>query len=108
MEGAVAGSTREYLIKSGYSTTIFNGDVVGFTDVANSTNDGYLIKEPVASEVNLIGVLGVSYTDPNTPQLLLTISRQCAASDIKAVVAVHPFASAGRWCSGTNQFRCDN
>ena len=88
-----AGSTREYLIKSGYSTAIFNGDVVGFADVANSTNDGYLVKEPVASEVNPIGVfLGVSYTDPNTsqPTFKQHYPGSISASDIKAVVAVHP------------------
>ena len=88
-----AGSTREYLIKSGYSTAIFNGDVVGFADVANSTNDGYLVKEPVASEVNPIGVfLGVSYTDPNTsqPTFKQHYPGSITASDIKAVVAVHP------------------
>ena len=54
-----AGSTREYLIKSGYSTAIFNGDVVGLA-VANSTDDGHLVRETAASEVNPIGVfLGV-------------------------------------------------
>ena len=44
-----AGSTREFLIKSGYATAIFNGDVVGLGDVANSTDDGYLVREAVAS-----------------------------------------------------------
>ena len=89
-----AGSTREFLIKSGYSTAIFNGDVVGLADTANSTDDGFLVREAVASEVNPIGVfLGVSYTDPNTNQLTF---RQyypgcIAASDIKAVVSVNPF-----------------
>jgi hypothetical protein len=65
-----AGSTREFLIKSGYATAIFNGDVVGLADTANSTDDGYLVREAVASEVNPIGVfLGCSYTDPSTGQL---------------------------------------
>ena len=65
-----AGSTREYLIKSGYSTAIFNGDVVGMAaDVANSTDDGHLVRETAAGEVNPIGVfLGCSYTDPSTGQ----------------------------------------
>ena len=88
-----AGSTREYLIKSGYSTAIFNGDVVGFADVANSTDDGFIVKEPVANEVNPIGVfLGVSYTDPNTsqPTFKQHYPGSISASDIKAVVAVHP------------------
>ena len=88
-----AGSTREYLIKSGYSTAIFNGDVVGFADVANSTDDGYLVRETAASEVNPIGVfLGVSYTDPNTsqPTFKQHYPGSITASDIKAVVAVHP------------------
>ena len=88
-----AGSTREYLIKSGYSTAIFNGDVVGFADVANSTDDGYLVRETAASEVNPIGVfLGVSYTDPNTSQPTFNqhYPGSISASDIKAVVAVHP------------------
>jgi|TARA_B100000073_G_scaffold347892_1_gene363837 hypothetical protein len=88
-----AGSTREYLIKSGYSTAIFNGDVVGFADVANSTDDGYLVRETAASEVNPIGVfLGVSYTDPNTsqPTFKQHYPGSISASDIKAVVAVHP------------------
>ena len=88
-----AGSTREYLIKSGYSTAIFNGDVVGFADVANSTDDGHLVRETAASEVNPIGVfLGVSYTDPNTsqPTFKQYYPGSITASDIKAVVAVHP------------------
>ena len=88
-----AGSTREYLIKSGYSTAIFNGDVVGFADVANSTDDGHLVRETAAGEVNPIGVfLGVSYTDPNTsqPTFKQHYPGSISASDIKAVVAVHP------------------
>lgn len=89
-----AGSTREYLIKSGYSTAIFNGDVVGLADVANSTDDGHLVRETAASEVNPIGVfLGVSYTDPNTGQLTHKqyYPGGIAASDIKAIVSVNPF-----------------
>lgn len=89
-----AGSTREFLIKSGYATAIFNGDVVGLGDVANSTDDGYLVREAVASEVNPIGVfLGCSYTDPNTNQLTFNqyYPGSIAASDIKAVVSVNPF-----------------
>ena len=88
-----AGSTREYLIKSGYSTAIFNGDVVGFANVASSTDDGYLVRETAAGEVNPIGVfLGVSYTDPNTsqPTFKQYYPGSITASDIKAVVAVHP------------------
>ena len=88
-----AGSTREYLIKSGYSTAIFNGDVVGFANVASSTDDGHLVRETAASEVNPIGVfLGVSYTDPNTsqPTFKQHYPGSITASDIKAVVAVHP------------------
>ena len=88
-----AGSTREYLIKSGYSTAIFNGDVVGFANVASSTDDGHLVRETAAGEVNPIGVfLGVSYTDPNTsqPTFKQHYPGSIAASDIKAVVAVHP------------------
>ena len=89
-----AGSTREFLIKSGYSTAIFNGDVVGLADTANSTDDGFLVREAVASEVNPIGVfLGVSYTAPNTNQLTFRqyYPGSIAASDIKAVVSVNPF-----------------
>ena len=90
MEAAFVGSTREYLINL-YSTAIFNGDVVGFADVANSTDDGHLVRETAASEVNPIGVfLGCSYTDPNTSNQLLGTIRSISASDIKAVVAVHP------------------
>ena len=88
-----AGSTREYLIKSGYSTAIFNGDVVGFANVASSTDDGHLVRETAAGEVNPIGVfLGVSYTDPNTsqPTFKQHYPGSITASDIKAVVAVHP------------------
>ena len=88
-----AGSTREYLIKSGYSTAIFNGDVVGFANVASSTDDGHLVRETAAGEVNPIGVfLGVSYTDPNTsqPTFKQYYPGSITASDIKAVVAVHP------------------
>ena len=89
-----AGSTREFLIKSGYATAIFNGDVVGLADTANSPDDGYLVREAVASEVNPIGVfLGCSYTDPNTGQLTFSqyYPGSIAASDIKAVVSANPF-----------------
>jgi hypothetical protein len=89
-----AGSTRQFLIKSGYSTAIFNGDVVGLADTANSTDDGFLVREAAASEVNPIGVfLGVSYTDPATGQLTFKqyYPGGIAASDIKAVVSVNPF-----------------
>lgn len=89
-----AGSTREFLIKSGYSTAIFNGDVVGLANVASSTDDGYLVREAVASEVNPIGVfLGCSYTDPSTGQQTFRqyYPGSIAASDIKAVVTVNPF-----------------
>ena len=89
-----AGSTREFLIKSGYATAIFNGDVVGLADTANSTDDGYLVREAVASEVNPIGVfLGCSYTDPSTGQLTFKqyYPGGIAASDIKAVVSANPF-----------------
>tara|TARA_Y100000356_G_scaffold52207_1_gene41979 strand:+ start:3077 stop:3673 length:597 start_codon:yes stop_codon:yes gene_type:complete len=88
-----AGSTSTYLIKSGYSTAIFNGDVVGFGNVASSTDDGYIVRETAASEVNPIGVfLGCSYTDPNTSQLTFRqyYPGSIAASDIKAVIATHP------------------
>jgi hypothetical protein len=88
-----AGSTREYLINSGYSTAIFNGDVVGFANVASSSDDGYLVRETAAGEINPIGVfLGVSYTDPNTsqPTFKQYYPGSITASDIKAVVAVHP------------------
>jgi hypothetical protein len=87
------GSTRQYLIKSGYSTAIFNGDVVGFANVASSSDDGFLVRETAAGEVNPIGVfLGVSYTDPNTsqPTFKQYYPGSITASDIKAVVAVHP------------------
>lgn len=90
---AFVGSTREYLINSGYSTAIFNGDVVGFANVASSTDDGYLVRETAAGEINPIGVfLGCSYTDPNTsqPTFRQYYPGSISASDIKAVVAVHP------------------
>ena len=88
-----AGSTMEISIKSGYATAIFNGDVVGYADVSNSTDDGHLVRESAASEVNPIGVfLGCSYTDPNTGQ---PTHRQyypggIVADDIKAVVSINP------------------
>ena len=88
-----AGSTREYLIKSGYATAIFNGDVVGMA-ATTGTDDGHLVRETAASEVNPIGVfLGVSYTDPSTGQLTHKqfYPGSIAASDIKAIVAVNPF-----------------
>ena len=89
-----AGSTQLIQIKSGYATAIFNGDIVGYADVTNSTDDGYLVRETVASEVNPIGVfMGCSYTDPNTNQP--THSQYypggIAASDIMAVVSINPF-----------------
>ena len=88
-----AGSTMEISIDSGYATAIFNGDVVGYADVSNSTDDGYLVRESAASEVNPIGVfLGCSYTDPNTGQ---PTHRQyypggISATDIVAVVSINP------------------
>ena len=88
-----AGSTREYLIKSGYTTAIYNGDCVGFANVASSTDDGYLVREAVASEVNPIGVfLGCWYTDPNTsqPTWRQYYPGSISASDIKAVVTINP------------------
>ena len=52
-----AGSTMEISIDSGYATAIFNGDVVGYADVTNGTGTaGTLVREPVANEVNPIGV----------------------------------------------------
>ena len=88
-----AGSTMELPIKSGYGTAIFNGDVVGYADVTNSTDDGYIVREAVASEVNPIGVfLGVSYTDPNSEQKTWKqyYPGSITASDIKAVVSINP------------------
>ena len=88
-----AGSTMEIAIKSGYSTAIYNGDVVGYADVTNSTDDGYLVREAVASEVNPIGVfLGCSYTDPNSDQKTWKqyYPGSISASDIKAVVTINP------------------
>ena len=89
-----AGSTMEISIDSGYATAIFNGDVVGYADVTNGTGTaGTLVREPVANEVNPIGVfLGCSYTDPNTGQ---PTHRQyypggISATDIVAVVSVNP------------------
>jgi hypothetical protein len=101
--GPFAGSTREYLINSSYSTAIYNGDVVGFANVASSSDDGYLVREAVASEVNPIGVfLGCSYTDPNTsqPTWKQYYPGSIAASDIKAVVAVHPYTLYELQCDG--------
>ena len=98
-----AGSTREYLINSGYSTAIYNGDVVGFANVASSSDDGYLVREAVASEVNPIGVfLGCWYTDPNTsqPTWRQYYPGSISASDIKAVVACHPHTLYELQCDG--------
>lgn len=89
-----AGSTRSLLIKSGYATAIFNGDVVGFADVTNSTDDGFIVRESAAGEVNPIGVfLGCSYTDPSTGQLTHSqhYPGSIAASDIRAVISINPF-----------------
>ncbi len=88
-----AGSTRSLLIKSGYATAIFNGDVVGL-GVASGSDDGYIVRETAASEANPIGVfLGVSYTDPATGQLTHKqyYPGSIAATDIRAVVAINPF-----------------
>ena len=59
----------------------------------SSTDDGFIVRETAAGEVNPIGVfLGVSYTDPNTsqPTFKQHYPGSISASDIKAVVAVHP------------------
>ena len=90
---AFVGSTREYLINSGYATAIFNGDVVGFANVASSSDDGYLVRETAAGEIHPIGdFLGCSDTAPNTsqPTVRQYYPGSISASDIKAVVAVHP------------------
>jgi len=88
-----AGSTREYLIRSTYGTAIFNGDVVGL-GVVSSDDDGYIVREVSAQPVNPIGVfLGCSYTDPNTsqPTWKQYYPGSITATDIKAVVAIHPY-----------------
>ena len=67
--------------------------LLGGMPFAGSTDDGYLVRESAAGEVNPIGVfLGCSYTDPNTGQ---PTHRQyypggISASDIKAVVSINP------------------
>tara|TARA_R100001530_G_scaffold46988_3_gene35311 strand:- start:533 stop:1126 length:594 start_codon:yes stop_codon:yes gene_type:complete len=88
-----AGSTREYLIRSTYGTAIFNGDVVGL-GVVSGDDDGYIVREVSAQPVNPIGVfLGCSYTDPNTsqPTWKQYYPGSITATDIKAVVAIHPY-----------------
>ena len=89
-----AGSTRQMLIKSGYSTAIFNGDVVGLGKTDTTTDDGYIVRETAAAEINPIGVfLGCSYTDPNTGQHTHSqyYPGSIAKDDIQAIVAINPF-----------------
>ena len=88
-----AGSTREMKIKNNYGTAIFNGDVVGLAATTGS-DDGHIVRETAAGEVNPIGVfLGCSYTDPNTGQKTFSqyYPGSIAKDDIMAVVSVNPF-----------------
>ena len=88
-----AGSTRWMKIKNNYATAIFNGDVVGLAATTGS-DDGHLVRETAAGEVNPIGVfLGCSYTDPNTGQHTHSqyYPGSIAKDDIQAIVAVNPF-----------------
>jgi len=88
-----AGSTRSLKIKNNYATAIFNGDVVGLAATTGS-DDGHIVRETAAGEVNPIGVfLGCSYTDPNTGQMTHSqyYPGSIAKDDIYAVVAVNPF-----------------
>lgn len=88
-----AGSTRSLKIKNNYATAIFNGDVVGLAATTGS-DDGHIVRETAAGEVNPIGVfLGCSYTDPNTGQMTHSqyYPGSIAKDDIFAVVAINPF-----------------
>ena len=88
-----AGSTRSLKIKNNYATAIFNGDVVGLAATTGS-DDGHIVRETAAGEVNPIGVfLGCSYTDPNTGQMTHSqyYPGSIAKDDIYAVVAINPF-----------------
>jgi len=85
-----AGSTRSYPIKSGYNTTIYNGDIVG---IGTGGNAGHMIKEAHPGEINPVGVfLGCSYTDPSTGQHTHSnrYPANTVASDILAVVSCDP------------------
>ena len=90
-----AGSTRLMKIKNNYSTAIFNGDVVGLAATTGS-DDGHIVRETAAGEVNPIGVfLGCSYTDPNTGQHTHSqyYPGSIAKDDIQAIVAINPIHS---------------
>lgn len=83
-----AGSTRSLKIKNNYATAIFNGDVVGLAATTGS-DDGHIVRETAAGEVNPIGVfLGCSYTDPNSKQKTFQqyYPASTAADDIMAYV----------------------
>jgi hypothetical protein len=87
-----AGQTRELPIASGYSTAIYNGDVVKF-----NTTDGTVVKETGTASVSAKGIVGVflgcSYTNPSTGQKLFTNyypTGGVVADDILAYVADDP------------------
>jgi hypothetical protein len=95
-----AGSTREYPITNGYSTTIFYGDYVGLSR-------GEIVRLSVSTGTagNQTGIfLGCRYTNPTTKQL--TFSQywpaSTAAGDAVAIVSDDPdTVFKAVVCSGT-------
>lgn len=83
-----AGSTREYPITTGYSTSIFYGDYVGLSR-------GEIVRLSVTAGTagNQTGIfLGCSYTNPSTKQKLFSQywPASTAAGDAVAIVADDP------------------
>lgn len=91
------GAVREYKILSGYTTAIGEGDIVRLGGSADTTSEGYLVKETgTAALTKPLGVfVGCSYTDPNTGQVIFRNSYPSGgvvASDIIAKVVDDPDA----------------
>lgn len=89
-----SGAQNEYRILSGYGTSIFNGDVVRIGGSADTTAEGYLVKDTgTTSNTKPIGVFrGVRYTDANTGQIVYReyFPASTVATDIYAFVADDP------------------
>lgn len=89
-----AGATNEYRILSGYGTSIFHGDIVRIGGSADTTAEGYLVKDTGTTTLTKpIGVfMGCRYTESTTGQIVYReyFPASTAASDIYAFVADDP------------------
>lgn len=89
-----SGATNEYRILSGYGTSIFNGDVVRIGGSADTTSEGYIVKDTgTTSFTKPIGVFqGCKYTNSATGQIIYReyYPASTVASDTTCFVADDP------------------